>query len=189
MTSQTLFACLKTVNIWRMRQVIKKLKSLCRFILIWCSTEIKTRQRIVQTTAISKCGICTLKLFTKFRIEIKCEKDTCKNGGTCIDLPKENSQGYQCKCQEPFYGKTCEKMFKGKFILCSLYTGQMLCLIIFSFLERMWWRMDCIWAWLLSFYSWRTSLECREGCVWDTTWKSCGSKVGGRKCFHQQKFF
>ena len=44
---QTLFACVKTVNIWRTRQVIKKLKTLCRFILIWCSTENKTRQRIV----------------------------------------------------------------------------------------------------------------------------------------------
>ena len=47
-----LFAYFKTVNIWRTRQVIEKLlKTLCRYILIRCSTEIKTRQRIFHETA------------------------------------------------------------------------------------------------------------------------------------------
>ena len=36
----------ETVNIWKTRQVIEKLKAFCMFILTWCSTEIKTRQRI-----------------------------------------------------------------------------------------------------------------------------------------------
>ena len=52
MTSQaTVFAYFKTVNIWRMRQVIEKLKTLFRSIMIRCSTEIKTRQRIFHDTA------------------------------------------------------------------------------------------------------------------------------------------
>ena len=45
-----LFAYFKTVNIWRMRQVIQKLKTPYWFILIWCSTEINTRQTIFHDT-------------------------------------------------------------------------------------------------------------------------------------------
>ena len=55
-----------------------------------------------------------LNFLNKFRIEKGCQKETCKNGGTCIDLPAESSKGYQCRCQEPFLGKNCEQMFKGK---------------------------------------------------------------------------
>ena len=39
------------MNIWRTRQVIEKLKTFGRSILIRCSSEIKTRQRIFHDTA------------------------------------------------------------------------------------------------------------------------------------------
>ena len=45
------FHIFKTVNIWRTRQIIEKWKTPCRCIMIWCSTEIKTRQTIFHDTA------------------------------------------------------------------------------------------------------------------------------------------
>ena len=46
-----LFAYFKTVNISRTKQVIEKLKTLLRSILVRCSTDINTTQRIFNDTA------------------------------------------------------------------------------------------------------------------------------------------
>ena len=44
------------MNIWRTGQIIEKLKTVCRYIMIRCSTEIKTRRRIFHDTAPSIIG-------------------------------------------------------------------------------------------------------------------------------------
>ena len=45
------FACYKTVNIWRTRQVIEELKTPCHCVMIQCLTGIKTGQMIFHDTA------------------------------------------------------------------------------------------------------------------------------------------
>ena len=57
------------MNIWRTRQVIEKLKTLCRSVLMRCSTENKTRQRIFPDTAPLTIRDITISLFSALIVE------------------------------------------------------------------------------------------------------------------------
>ena len=78
-----LFAYFKTVNIWRTRQVIEKIKTLCRSILIRCSIEIKTRQRNFHDTAPLNWTLkhtatqCTERIIDEFNVLRRTKWVTC----------------------------------------------------------------------------------------------------------------
>ncbi len=44
---------------------------------------------------------------------LKCEANTCQNGGTCVDDPdsKFKSIGFKCVCPSGYFGYLCERGF------------------------------------------------------------------------------
>ena len=111
-----LFAYFKTGNILRNRQVIEKLKTPCRCIMICCSTEIKTRHTIFHDTAPTSASeyftkhlnlarvVCRASLFN-WRFQLCAESTTIYNVLLIIIISKDSfyqmspgRSNFSCRC-------------------------------------------------------------------------------------------